>query len=451
MHRRASVLVAVLWCVALLSLVVVGVLHTARLDLMVQKNYGDRLQAHYLALAGIEKAKALLYQDAADRKRAKVNHSGELYSSARDFKDITLGRGEFRVFRRGREDEGGGTIYGVGDEESRLNANTASQEALAKLYGMTPDVAAAIVDWRDSDSTVSPGGAEADYYLALQPPHMPRNGPFQTVRELLMVRGITRELLLGRDHYQNGFFDPAGDDSNNGQSLDAAGVLDAGWAGVLTVDSEASQLNAAGESRLDVQSADETALTGIPGITTDIARAIVAYRGRNRFESLANLLDVTPAQNGNQQAGPGRRNANNNPNGQNGGGGPSVISENLFYDIADLLTAGSDSGTAGAINVNTASLTVLTCLPGVNEALARAIINYRRSSGYFANVGYLLKVPGMTRDIFKQIAGLVTVRSETFRILSEGTVKSTGVRQRIQVIVRLGAGSLDTLSYREDL
>ena len=85
------------------------------------------------------------------------------------------------------------------------------------------------------------------------------------------------------------------------------------------------------------------------------------------------------------------------------------------------------------------------------RSLARAIINYRRSSGYFANVGYLLKVPGMTRDIFKQIAGLVTVRSETFRILSEGTVKSTGVRQRIQVIVRLGAGSLDTLSYREDL
>ena len=49
-----------------------------------------------------------------------------------------------------------------------------------------------------------------------------------------------------------------------------------------------------------------------------------------------------------------------------------MISENLFYDIADLLTVGSDSGTAGAINVNTASLTVLTCLPGVNEALARA-------------------------------------------------------------------------------
>ena len=60
MRRNGSVLVALLWCLALLAVVVIGVLHTARLDLLVEKNYGDMIQAHYLALAGIEKAKALL-------------------------------------------------------------------------------------------------------------------------------------------------------------------------------------------------------------------------------------------------------------------------------------------------------------------------------------------------------------------------------------------------------
>ena len=34
-------------------LIVIGVLHTARMDLYVVKNYGDRIQAHYLALAGV--------------------------------------------------------------------------------------------------------------------------------------------------------------------------------------------------------------------------------------------------------------------------------------------------------------------------------------------------------------------------------------------------------------
>ena len=71
MRRNGSILVGLLWCLALLSVVVIGVLHTARLDLLVVKNYGDRVQAHYLALAGIEKAKALLYQDARDRPASR--------------------------------------------------------------------------------------------------------------------------------------------------------------------------------------------------------------------------------------------------------------------------------------------------------------------------------------------------------------------------------------------
>src|ERR687888_544283 len=86
-QRRGSILVGLLWCLALLSVVVISVLHTARLDLIVQKHYGDRIQAHYLALAGIEKAKALLYQDLRDRQRTRKNHTGDLYDSQNDFRN----------------------------------------------------------------------------------------------------------------------------------------------------------------------------------------------------------------------------------------------------------------------------------------------------------------------------------------------------------------------------
>lgn len=460
MRQRASVLIGVLWCVVLLSVIVVSVLHTVRLDLIVQKHHGDRIQAHYLALAGIEKAKALLWKDAQDRKSSRVHHNGLMYDSPMDFRDIPFGPGEFRVFRRGREDEGGSIVYGVSDEESRLNVNTASQEALAKIYGMTPDVVAAILDWRDADNTVTPGGAEADYYLSLPRPYVPRDGPFETIRELLMVRGVTRELLLGKDRNQNGFFERSGDNPNDSQALDEAGVLDAGWAGVMTVDSSVRNLNAAGETRVDVKSADEASLTGIPGLTTDIARAIVAYRNQNQFESVASLLEVTapnqndnrggPPRNGRGRNGPANNGNGGNP-GNNGNGGPTVISESLLMDIADGLMIGTEENQPGAININSASLTVLTCLPGVDQTLARAIISYRKSNGYFANLAFLLKVQGMTRDIFKQIAPLVTCRSETFRIMSEGRIKSSRVSQRIQAIVRLGADTIETVSYREDL
>src|SRR5262249_33479006 len=202
------------------------------------KNQGDAIQAHYLAIAGIEKAKALLYQDAIQRKRSAKNHTGELYDSPQQFRNTQLGRGDFSVFRQGRRDEGGSIMYGVTDEESRLNVNQASAEGLGKLYGMTADIVAASIDYRDEDNAVTPGGAEAEYYTSLQPPYLPRNGPFQTMRELLMVRGISRELLFGEDANQNGLLDAEEDDGSDSYPPDNRdGVLDAGWSGDITLHS----------------------------------------------------------------------------------------------------------------------------------------------------------------------------------------------------------------------
>jgi competence ComEA-like helix-hairpin-helix protein len=126
------------------------------------------------------------------------------------------------------------------------------------------------------------------------------------------------------------------------------------------------------------------------------------------------------------------------------------VSEELLMEIADDLTVQTESNLAGVVNINTASLEVLACLPGVSRELARAIISYRTSSGFFPNTACLLRVPGMTRDVFQQVAARVSVRSETFRILSEGKVTSSGARQRIQEIVHVGLNDLSTLSYRED-
>ena len=437
MRQRGSILVGLLWCLALLSVIVIGVLHTARMDLLVVKNYGDRIQAHYLALAGIEKAKALLYRDAQDRSRSQKNHTGNLYDDAQQFRDVALGRGVFRVIRRGRPDEGGGIIYGVSDEESRLNVNSASVEALAKLQNMTPDVATAIVNWRGGDNATAT--AESQYYAGMQPPYQPRLGPYQTVRELLMVRGVTSDLLLGRDIHQNGLLAAGDKDFAWPGSVDSA---DLGWAGMLTVDSTGQNLNAAGEDRVNIQTADENALTAVRGVTPPIARAIVAYRGQHRFQSIADLLEVTPPQNQNQR---GASSA-----GTSDQSGNKVVNENLFMDLADDVTTDNNQTLAGAININTAGLDVLACLPDVSKELAQAIISLRQSAGFFASTAELLKVPGLTRDIFKEIAPLVTARSETFRILCEGKINSSGARQRIQAIVHIGLTSQRTLSWRED-
>ena len=461
----ASVLVGLLWCLALLSVVVIGVLHTARLDLMVVKNYGDVIQAHYLALAGIEKAKALIYHDAKDRRRAARNHTGALYDSPEDFRDVSFGRGQYRIFHQGRRDEGGKVIYGISDEEGRLNVNSASPEELAKLYGMTTDIAASIMDWRDGDNSPTPGGAESEYYASLRPPYLPRNGPFRTIRELLMVQGVTRDLLFGEDANQNGLLDPEEDDGKQTAPPDNHdGIMDAGWSSVLTINSAVKNVNAAGEERVNVQSADESALAAVPGISKDLAKAIVAYRNQNRIEAFADLLEVTAVpQNQNQgqqpgQGGPGARQPG--PRGPQGvptagtpnrAAGPKLIDESTLMEIGDDVTTASEATISGLVNINTASPETLACLPGLNEQLAQAIVSYRQSAGFFPNIAWLLKVDGISRDIFKQVAPRVTARSETFRIMSEGKVTSSGARKRLEVVVRLGRYNFQTLAYREDL
>lgn len=212
------------------------------------------------------------------------------------------------------------------------------------------------------------------------------------------------------------------------------------------MDSRVANVSAGGQDRVNVQTADEATLTGVSGITQPIARAIVSYRGQNQLQSIADLLDVTASQNQGGQLGGG-----GSPQSQGGSPGAKVISQNLFMDIADAVTT-TDAGTdlAGMINLNTASLEVLACLPGVDRQLADAIIRQRQSAGFFQSPAGLLNVPGMNQQLFKQIAPLVTARSETFRILSEGMVNSSGVRQRIQVIVHLGLRDVSMLSDREE-
>jgi competence ComEA-like helix-hairpin-helix protein len=241
-------------------------------------------------------------------------------------------------------------------------------------------------------------------------------------------------------------------------------VLDMGWAALLTVDSAVDNVTATGDDPVNIQNADERALTGLRGITSDIARAIVAYRGQNRFQSIANLLDVTAPQNSSQSGPLGNRGQANSsdanagssgnapqtgqPN-QPNSSGPKVISQELLMDIADDVTVQTERSSPGLVNINTASLEVLLCL-GFSREQAQAVISYRQSNGFFPNTASVLRVSGIGNDLFKQVAPRLTARSETFRILSEGRVSSSGVRQRIQEIVHIGLHSTTTVSYRED-
>ena len=60
------------------------------------------------------------------------------------------------------------------------------------------DIVEAIIDWLDQDdNTTGFGGAENSYYQSLEIPYSCRNGPMESIEELLLVKGITKELYEG--------------------------------------------------------------------------------------------------------------------------------------------------------------------------------------------------------------------------------------------------------------
>jgi competence protein ComEA len=63
------------------------------------------------------------------------------------------------------------------------------------------------------------------------------------------------------------------------------------------------------------------------------------------------------------------------------------------------------------ININTANETQLDMLPGIGEQKAKQIIMYREQNGPFGDIKDLLKVTGISQNLFNQLKDMITTNS----------------------------------------
>ena len=106
---------------------------------------------------------------------------------------------------QGAEGQPSRTHFGVEDEEGKINVNVLDAKTLAKFFEIVGDIdqdlaeelGYAIVDWRDSDNSLSHPeyGGEDDYYEDLEIPYEAKDYSFESLDELLLVRGMTPELF----------------------------------------------------------------------------------------------------------------------------------------------------------------------------------------------------------------------------------------------------------------
>jgi general secretion pathway protein K len=187
-------LLVVLLTITLLTVVVVEFTYSSQVETHLALSGRNALQATYLARSGVNIAEAILLRDAKT-----TDSEQDLW--ARPLPPLPVGDGT--VALRVRDEARALNVNdlvsgGFVREERRLVF-----ERLFDLLGVDQRILAAIVDWIDPDQEpwVSPTGAEQPYYLGLTPPVEVRNGPLVTLRELLLVRGITPSLLARLDGF----------------------------------------------------------------------------------------------------------------------------------------------------------------------------------------------------------------------------------------------------------
>ncbi|TAH65331.1 MAG: hypothetical protein EWM47_11330 [Anaerolineaceae bacterium] len=88
--------------------------------------------------------------------------------------------------------------------------------------------------------------------------------------------------------------------------------------------------------------------------------------------------------------------------------------ELLELSVADYMAGDNSSQdiekTSKKVNINTADETELMSLPGIGQAKAKSIVEYRKKNGSFKDIADLMSISGIKAGLFDQIADLVTVK-----------------------------------------
>lgn len=274
MDRRGVILPVVLFVLLLVGLLGAIFAFHVHADAASLQAVKERIQTRLAAEAGVDYVK-LMMRGARFEMNRWYNNPDELHRIVfwADGTDSTvwgtkkeLGPRDivyrFSIVGDDPEDDKKYIRYGITDESSKLNLNLATTEQLLTLV---TEVAAdqkefiperivdAIIDWRDADNKPSgdAGDTEGEYYRNLDRPYRVKNGPFDTVEELLLVKGVTAKLLFGEDFDRNGLITPNEDDGDFSFPPDNQdGVLNRGLFPYLTVVSHETNVSNDNQDRI---------------------------------------------------------------------------------------------------------------------------------------------------------------------------------------------------------
>jgi general secretion pathway protein K len=391
LSRPAVILVGVLWMLVLMTLIISVVAQNARLDMKLSRIVAaEDIRCKWAIRAGIETAIACLEEDDPAVDSLDETWSDEVV----DANEPWLKSCKFDVE--------------IVDESSKLNVNIATKDQLLQLPNMTDDIADSILDWRDRNDRVRDKGAEEEYYLNLDFGYPIRNGAIRSVRELLLVKGVTPSLLyrgIDEDGYE-----------------DSRYVEVKGWLEYLTCYTYTTDKTADDESKVNINKADQNTLKKEFELTDSQAKWIVDNRGKG-LSSFADLIKD---------------------------GGSSSIDLSAVFRIADKAVLADNGVQRPKVNVNTAGLVVLTAILEGDSDTAEDIYDYVLESGWgLTSLEDVCEIESLTTAAARKLVDNLTVNSTVFCINCKASPLSGARKTVAQAIVDRSKDPIEIIYYRQ--
>jgi general secretion pathway protein K len=195
------VLIFALWVLGILTILAVSVAAGIRQKIFLVARLDERSRMSYLLQAAVKKTAAYIHQEMEISSfvytpGVKMN----LGNNTRELSQITIGHGHASVVQSSLE-ASVSPRYGVVDEESKINLNKTNQVVLTSLLTRVLELkdedaaklAAALLDWRQYGESEVTGFFSEDYYSNLQYPYPKKSADYETLDEMLLVKGLTQQ------------------------------------------------------------------------------------------------------------------------------------------------------------------------------------------------------------------------------------------------------------------
>jgi hypothetical protein len=479
-YRRGIVLIVVMVVVVMISLAGFGFVATMSNENRAVHLRGEQLQMESAIASAEEFLK--LYLERPPVSESTSQHASTSTTVKSEEEDDGLMRGVVVADEDGphsrirftiiapRYDETGTAAwrYGLERESSRIDLHVvmdweaqqagAGRRALMALPGMTEAIADAILDWMDGDNTPRQSGAEMDYYATQNPPYAPRNGIPDSLEELLLIKGVTRSLLFGRDANQNHRLDLEEQSSGLMSSgRDSSGERQIPWIELLTLYSGERNLTREGKPRINLNQFDLGQLHRQLTTAFDLkfATYVVLYRQFGPFAGSGPAVDAgkvamnltlaprflfrTPldlVQSRVQVQGPaGIVSLVESPL-----QGEREKLNGLLGILCDRVALSNDRSIRGRVNVNSAPAEVLRAIPGLDKALAEQIVTSRTSTTkpdqrHEEHSCWLLTEGLVDLKKMKELFPYLTVGGDVYRAQIVAFSETSRLSQRVEVVL----------------